>query len=274
MDVHAAAVVADQRLGHEGGRLAVALGDVLDHVFQDLHFVGLAHQGVETDADFALAGGGDFVVMHFYPQTRLLQRQAHGGADVVQGIHRRHREITALDAGPMAEVAALISAFRVPAGLGGINLVEATADVGAPANVVEDKEFVFRTEVGGVGDAGGFQIRLGAAGQRARVAFVTLHGVGLDDVAGQNQGWFFEERVDEGGDRIGHQDHVRFLNALPAGDGRAVEHLAVLEHILVYGANGHGDVLLLAAGIGEAIVHELDALFLDQLHHIGSIHCH
>jgi hypothetical protein len=36
-------------------------------------------------------------------------------------------------------------------------------------------------------------------------------------------------------DWIGHQNHVRFLDALPAGDGRTVEHLAVLEHIFVHG---------------------------------------
>jgi len=34
MHVHAAAVVAHQRLGHEGRRLAVAVGDVLDDVLQ------------------------------------------------------------------------------------------------------------------------------------------------------------------------------------------------------------------------------------------------
>ena len=31
----------------------------------------------------------------------------------------------------------------------------------------------------------------------------------------------------------------------------------------------HGDVLLLAAGVGEAKVDELDLLVLDQLEHVG-----
>jgi hypothetical protein len=62
--VHAAAVVADDRLGHEGGGLAVAVGDVLDDVLQRQQLVGLLDQRVELGADLALAGGGDLVVVH------------------------------------------------------------------------------------------------------------------------------------------------------------------------------------------------------------------
>jgi hypothetical protein len=65
-----------------------------------------AHQGVELGADFALAGGGDFVVMHFDRHAAGFQRQAHGGADVVQAVDRRHREIAALDGRTVAGVAA------------------------------------------------------------------------------------------------------------------------------------------------------------------------
>ena len=274
MNVHPAAIIADQRLGHEGDGLAIALGDVLDRVFQRLHFIGLAHQGIEQDADFALAGGGDFVVMHLNGMAHLLQRQTHRAANIVQRIHRRHREIAALDAGAMAEVAAFISTLGVPAGLGGINLVGTAADIGAPAYVVENEKFIFRAEIGGVGNAGGLQIGFRPPRHRTRIALVTLHGVGFDNIAGQQQSWLFKERVNTGGGRIRHQDHVGFLNPLPAGDGRAVEHLAVLEHIFVHGADRHGDVLLFATGVREAVIHELDALFFDQLHHIGSIHRH
>jgi hypothetical protein len=55
-------------------------------------------------------------MMHFNFDAHLFQRQAHGGANIVQRIHRRHREIAALDPGAMAEVAAFIGAFGVPAG--------------------------------------------------------------------------------------------------------------------------------------------------------------
>jgi hypothetical protein len=55
--VHAGAVVADQRLRHEGRGLAVGVGHVVDAVLEIWFFVGLADQRVELDADLALAGG-------------------------------------------------------------------------------------------------------------------------------------------------------------------------------------------------------------------------
>ncbi len=246
----------------------------MNHVLQALRFVALAHQSVELDPDLGLAGGGHFVMMYFGDQPHLFHAQTHGRANILLRIHRWHREIAALESGAMAEVAALVNPFGVPAGFGGIDLIETAADVRAPANVVEDEEFVFRPEERRVADTRRFQVSLGTTGQRTRVALITLHGVGLDHIASQDQGRLFEERIDAGGHRIGHQNHVRFLDALPTGDGRTVEHFAVLEHIFIHGADGHGDMLLLATGVRESIIHELDALFLDQLHHISSIHCH
>ena len=73
--------------------------NVVHAVLQDLHFVGLLHEAAGADADLALAAGGDFVVMHFDLQAHLLERIAHGGADVLERIDRRHREIAALQAG-------------------------------------------------------------------------------------------------------------------------------------------------------------------------------
>jgi hypothetical protein len=52
--VHARAVVADDRLRHEGGGLAVAVGDVLDHVLLQLQPVGALHEGRELGADLHL----------------------------------------------------------------------------------------------------------------------------------------------------------------------------------------------------------------------------
>ena len=84
--VHAAAVVADERLRHEGGRLAVAVRDVQHGVFEDLHLVGLVDQAAGADTDFALAAGGDFVVVHFDHEAHLLERQAHRRTDVLERI--------------------------------------------------------------------------------------------------------------------------------------------------------------------------------------------
>ena len=60
--VHARAVVAEDRLRHEGRGLAVAPGDVLDDVLELHHVVGAAEQLVEAPVDLGLAGGADLVV--------------------------------------------------------------------------------------------------------------------------------------------------------------------------------------------------------------------
>src|SRR5690606_26649869 len=54
------------------------------------------------------------------------------------------------------------------------------------------------------------------------------------------------------------------VDALPAGDGGAVEHLAVLEQRGFDDAHREGDVVLHAAHVGEAQVHELDGVVLDE----------
>ena len=80
---------------------------------------------------------------------------------------------------------------------------------------------------------GGLEVGLGALGERARVALVALHVRRLDDVAAQVERGLLEERVDDRRRRIRHQDHVGLLDALPTGDRRAVEALAVFEEGLV-----------------------------------------
>jgi hypothetical protein len=44
--------------------------------------------------------------------------------------------------------------------------------------------------------------------------------------------------------------------------------VAVLELVFVEGGDRHGDVLLLATGVGETEVDELDVVFLDHLDNV------
>ena len=62
---------------------------------------------------------------------------------------------------------------------------------------------------------------------------------------------------------IRHQNHVRLIDALPAGDRRAVEHLAVLEKALVHQARRDGDVVFLANRVGKAEIDEFRVFFFD-----------
>ena len=86
MRVHARAVVAEDRLGHERHRLAVPVGHVPDDVLVGHHLVGHARQRVEAQVDLALAARGDLVVVEFARDAEPLQRQHHLGAQVVEGV--------------------------------------------------------------------------------------------------------------------------------------------------------------------------------------------
>src|SRR5690606_15175242 len=113
-------------------------------------------------------------------------------------------------------------------------------------------------------DAAGPEVGLGALGDAARVARVRLHRRRLEDVAGQVEGGVGIERVQVCGGRIGQQDHVRLVDALPAGDRGAVEHLSVLEEPRFNAAGGKVVVLLHAANGHETQVDKLDLVVLDQ----------
>ena len=169
----------------------------MHRVLEDLHLVGLLDQGIGPDADLALAGGRHFVMVHLDDQAHLLAGHAHGGADVLVRIDRRHREVAALDARAMPLVALFVGRCReFQDALDRIDLVEAAVQIGAPAHAVEDEELVLRTEQRRVGDAGGLQIGLGALGQRTRIALIALHRRGLDDVAADVDRRVLEERIE------------------------------------------------------------------------------
>ena len=55
VDMHAGAVLLEDRLGHEGRGLAGAPGLVLDHVLVDHHLVRHPQERLEAHVDLALA---------------------------------------------------------------------------------------------------------------------------------------------------------------------------------------------------------------------------
>ena len=72
MYVHTRAVVAEERLGHEGGRHAMLLGDHADDVFVVEQVVGHLGQRAEAHVDLALAGGSHLVMVHLHLARRFL----------------------------------------------------------------------------------------------------------------------------------------------------------------------------------------------------------
>ena len=244
------------------------MGDVLDDVLGDLGLVGATHQGVELGADLVLAGGRHFVVMHFNRHAAGLEGQTHGGTHVVEGIDRRNREVATLDGRTVAGVAAFELLVGGPGAFFGEDLVVGAGHVHLPLDGVEDEEFGLGAEEGGVADAGGLQVGLGAVGDGTRVTVVALAVGRVDHVAGQDQGGLVEERVDVGGVGVRHQQHVGGLDTLPASNGGAVEGMTAFELVFVKRRDRHADVVFLALGVGKTEVDELDFVFLDDLHDV------
>jgi hypothetical protein len=61
--VHPRAVVAEERLGHEGHALAVAARRVLEDVLEPHELVAHLHQRTEAHVDLALTAGRHLVVL-------------------------------------------------------------------------------------------------------------------------------------------------------------------------------------------------------------------
>ena len=197
------------------------------------------------------------MVVLFHVEAHFLHHRNHLGAKVRPGIDRRHREIAALGRRPVADVAFLHDLARHIGAFLGIEFVEARIHRHIEANVVENEEFCFRSEVRGIADAGGVKIGLGLLGHRPRVAAIGLASGRLHAVTNQDHRRLRGERVHDGGGRVRDQRHVGFVDRLPACDRRAVEHDAVGERILVDEFRRHGQVLPLATGVGKAQINEV-----------------
>ena len=215
--VHARAVVAEHRLRHEGRGLAVGLRHVVDHVFVDLHRVGHLDQRSELDAELVLCRT-DLVVMLLGDDAHIGHDREHLRAEVLRRVDRRHREVAALGARAVTEIAHLIFGVHVGGQLDRVDLVAAIERIGGEADVVEYEELGFRTEHRGVAGSGLLQIGHRLAGDAARIALVRLVGQGLEHVAEHGKRALREEGIDHGRRGVGHQLHVQLVDHLPAGD--------------------------------------------------------
>ena len=196
--VHARAVVAEQRLGHERRRVAIAVADVLDDVLVLEHLVGHLDQRAEAHVDLGLASRADLVVVDFDLDPGLLHLQDDLAAQVLQLVHRRDREVALLVARAIAEVGRAV-ATAIPDAFVRVDLIEALAGVLAEADRVEDVELDLGAEVGGRGDAALRDEGFSFFRDVPRVARIALHRARLDDVADDAQRRDGAGRVEEGG---------------------------------------------------------------------------
>ena len=220
--VHARAVVAEERLGHERRRLAVAPGDVADDVLGQHHLVGALDQRLGHQVDLALAAGGDLVEVGRRGDPALGHALGHLGAEVDQAVGRRTGEIAQPRARLVAEVRRLGPA-PVPGPFDRIDVIERLVPALVEPDVVEDEELELGRQQAVIGQPGVPHVADGLAGDVARVAGVVLLGDRVLDVADHRQGRLRRERVDQR--RLGLRDdqQVGLVDRPPADDARAVE---------------------------------------------------
>src|SRR5262245_21380560 len=101
-----------------------------------------------------------------------------------------------------------------------------TRHVCRPLHRVEYKELWFRAEERRISQSCGLEVRLATFCDRSGIPLITLHVGWFDHVARNRQRCYVQEGIDKGRSRIGQQEHVGSLNALPAGNRGTVEEVA------------------------------------------------
>src|SRR6202040_1377931 len=119
----------------------------------------------------------------------------------------------------VGKVAAAFLAARIPGAFVAVEEVVAGVLILIEASAVEDEELKLGAEVRGIGNARLLHVIDGLARDEARIAAVVLPGQRILDAADKDERGFFEKRVDEGGLGLGNDEHVGFVDGLPAADG-------------------------------------------------------
>ena len=233
--VHAAAVLAEDGLGHEGGVDAVLSGDLLDRGAIGHDHVG-HEQGLLVFKVDLMLGGRNLMMAVLDRDAHLLESKDGVPSNVRAPVDRQ-----------AVKVAAAVEGLR-----------------GALIGKVEVLQF--RTHVDSIAHVG--NLLEGALQCPARTAFVR-GAVRVHDVAEHTRNGAVArppgDELEGRGVRLG--DHVALVDAGKALDGRPVEAHALLQTLVEL---GWGDVEALepAQNIGEPELNEADILLFDNLEYI------
>ena len=232
MGVHAVAVDAVKRLGHEGGVQAVLLGDRLQRRAEGDRVVGGAHRIVVFEVDLVLADG-HFVVASFDDDAQLFERFDHLLAHVGGFV------------GGQVEVAGLVVRQRLDLRQAVLFMVEA---ISRPA--AEHEKLQLRS--GHIPKAHVLGTLELAPQHTTRVASEGL-AVGCVHVADHFGGGPVRIAFpgdDAEGIEVRIEEHVALVDAREAFDARTVEPQAVVDRVAKL-VEGDMDVLNNAHDVGE-----------------------
>ena len=242
--VHAGAVLALDRLGHERRVHAVAGGDRLDHHPERDQVVGGGQRVGMPEVDLVLADG-DLVVGGLELEAHLLEGHLDVPAAVLAAVERSDVEVG-----------------------GGVVRVDGRVAVGVE---LEEEELGLGADVHRVAEVGGLaqhalqvRARIARKGSAVRVGDVADQAGGAGGL-GAAPG---QHRVGGG---VGQEVHVGLLDALEAADRRAVEHELVVERLLEL-VDGNRDVLDRAVRLGELQPDERDVVTPAAFDHLLLIH--
>ena len=220
--MHARAVVTKDWLGHKGRGFPVSLGHVLDNIFIPLQRIGHLDQGQEAQVDLCLASGGHLVVVLLNSNPNPLHHLNHLSPDVLIRVERRYREVAFFVPGLIAKIGSFFPA-GVPDAFNRIDVIIAFVRILVETDFVKDEEFRLRPEIRHFAEPAGLDVGFGLLGDAARVARVRLSGDRIHDIAEQAERRPFVERVHNRCAGVGHDQHVRGVNRLPAANRRAVK---------------------------------------------------
>jgi len=216
------------RFWHEGRGFAVAACDVFDDVLVPHERIRHVDQRQAEQVDLGLAGGCYLVVLLLDANADLFHRSHHLGADVVQAVLRRYREVAFFVTRLVPEILQAIVA-GVPPAFDGVDFVERLVLLLIEADAVEDEELGLGAEDRIVADSRRAQEVDRLFRDSSWVSRVTLQGEGFAYVADQRERRCFVEWIDHGSGRIGHDQHVGFVGCLPAANRRAVKTQSLFE---------------------------------------------
>jgi len=235
MDMHAAPVLPEDRLGHEGRVNAVLPGDLLDRGAVGHHLVGHRKGLVVAEVDLVLARG-HLVVAVLHPYPHILKGEDRLAAQIGRPVY-----------GEAVEVAAHVEELGGLVG-GEIEELKLGADVEGIALIVDLLE-----------------------GPLEHITGVALIGgaVGILDVTDHPRDrpvrWPPGDDLKGGG--IGHGNHVALFDPAEARDRGAVK-AHTFFHPLFQFAGGDAENLLHPEDVGKPELNKTDVFLLDDFQHI------